>query len=65
MGSVLILAGLAPGLFEGLAEHVRNGIQSFGSPIPVTSGISVRQPRWLALPGAVLVTAALLAFLAN
>ncbi|HCC59060.1 MAG TPA: hypothetical protein DEQ47_17725 [Solibacterales bacterium] len=59
-GCALILFGLVPDLFNRFVEGVRS-LQQFADP-PRTSHTPLPQPTWLAGVGALLITAALLAY---
>jgi hypothetical protein len=63
-GCVLIAAGLVPGLFWGLAEGVRNLLDSISSPYPnrLSERERVDPPAWLAVVGAVVIAATVLAY---
>jgi len=67
MGSVLLVFGLVPGLFQGLTEAVRNyGDRLSGRfPSPSRGPAQFDQPRWLAAIGAALIAVTLLAYVSN
>jgi hypothetical protein len=73
MGTMLIVFGLVPGLFQGFAEGVRRALESFqnGNLLAVrfhvqpSRHVAVSQPRWLAAIGAALIAGTLFAYLSN
>jgi hypothetical protein len=67
MGSVLIVFGLVPGLFQELAEGVRDFGDRLSSrfPGPSRPHAQFNQPRWLAAIGVAVIAATLLAYFAN
>ncbi len=55
MGSVLMVLGLVPGLFQELVVGVGSALSSFqGRPMVWDAG-HIRQPKWLAGAGAILI----------
>jgi hypothetical protein len=66
LGIALIALGLIPGLFQGLAEGVRNFSDELHSlPSRWRRHNEIRQPTWLAVLGASLVAITLLAYSAS
>jgi hypothetical protein len=64
-GSILIVFGVVPGLFQELREFVRNFCDSLSSPFPIPSRRhdQTRQPTWLAGLGLALIAATVAAYL--
>jgi hypothetical protein len=66
LGFALIALGLIPGLFQGLADGVRNFSDALHSfPSRWQRREEVRQPAWLAVAGAALIALTVLAYTAN
>ena len=73
MGSVLLVLGLVPGLFQGLAEGVRNALEYFQNGNLLSPRFQVHpgeqsqfgKPRWLAVIGAALIAGTLLTYYSN
>jgi hypothetical protein len=73
MGSVLVVFGLVPGLFQRFAEGVRNALTSLQDGNLPSARFQVHpvwqaqsgQPRWLAIIGAALIAGTLLSYFSN
>jgi len=72
-GSVLIVAGLVPGLFWGLVDGLATGLQNFKSSISsewpqrpmIRTGTDKPDPVWLVAVGALVITLTLLQYLSS
>ena len=62
MGAVLIAFGMIPGLFDGVAEGLRNLDQRRHFHVPTRTPIPVDPPRWFAVAGVALIALALTAY---
>jgi hypothetical protein len=73
IGTMLLVFGVAPGLFHGFAEGVRKALEQFQNGTLLTARFRVygrrhveaSQPRWLAAIGAALIAGTLMAYLSN
>jgi hypothetical protein len=70
VGSVAVVFGLTPGLFDALIEGVQTFRDSilFGAPAPPrrrTEAGSLQRPLWLAAAGALFMVFTVLAYLLN
>jgi hypothetical protein len=73
IGSVLIVLGLIPGLFQRLKQGTRNFSESFWSPSPFSPvGLSYKtdhekhsRPTWLALLGLAMILLSLFSYFSN
>ena len=64
VGSVLIVFGLVPGVFAQLVEGVHNLLATL-SPDSIREPEQAKQPAWLAIAGALLMGAAIVAYNLN
>jgi hypothetical protein len=73
IGTMLLVFGLVPGLFQGFADGVRRALESFqnGNLLAVrfhshpSRDVEASQPRWLAGIGAALIAGTLIGYLLN
>ena len=67
MGTVLLLLGLVPGLYEALAQAISRigATLAFHLPLPRPSQTKYRAPRWFAYAGAAIFVLTLIARFVN
>ncbi len=67
MGTILLMLGLVPGLFQKISESIANLPGKLVSPYLPCNRVkpSFRQPRWLAVPGMAIIMLTFVAYFAS